>query len=336
MGLLKGEALSQSYYRSRKLKAWVARKLKEDGIERILVFSSPMAQYARGIDGGSVRGVIDFVDVDSEKWKQFAEDHSWPMKWIYRREAETLLRFESSVAAEFAASVFVSKNEADLFCRRAPQVAPRVTYMTNGVDTDYFSPHRAYGNPYGPGERALVFTGAMDYWANVDAVSWFAEEVFPSVREREPGASFCIAGARPDPSVRRLARLPGVSVTGSVPDIRPYLAHARAVVVPLRLARGLQNKVLEAMAMARPIIATPAAVAGLTLPESLSSLVTDERQSLAERCAELLRNENGQAVRLGRIAREHVLSHHGWDRHLPKIVELLESTNGLSSIRGKG
>ena len=122
----------------------------------------------------------------------------------------------------------------------------------NGVDTEYFSPDRQYANPFASGSRALVFTGAMSYWANQDAVSWFASTVLPVVRAHEPNAEFWIVGAGPNQAVQRLERLPGVKVTGAVPDVRPYLAHATAVVVPMRVGRGVQNKVLEAMAMAKP------------------------------------------------------------------------------------
>src|SRR3569623_858504 len=191
------------------------------------------------------RRVMDFVDIDSDKWQQYAEARRWPLSWVYRREARTLLQYERAVAATFDASVFVSDSEADLFKRLAPECAARVWSIHNGVDTAYFDPVQSFTPPYPLYEKPIVFTGAMDYWANVEAVNWFAREVFPVVRAADEEARFYIVGARPAAEVQALRRLPGVIVVGAVDDIRPYLAHAALAVAPLRIARGVQNKVLE-------------------------------------------------------------------------------------------
>ena len=323
-GLLRGEALSLVYYRTRKMQAWIREKLLADGVRRALVFSSSMAPYVRGIGGDAVRKVIDFVDVDSEKWRQYGQRHPWPLGWLYRREARTLLDFESSVAGEFSTSIFVSKEEAEIFCRRAPGVAARVTHIRNGVDTGYFSPDGDYENPFIQGDRTLVFTGMMDYWANVDAVTWFAEEVFPHVRACVPGVSFYIVGARPSREVRRLEMLENVHVTGTVRDTRPYLAHASVIVAPMRIARGLQNKILEAMAMARPVIATSGAVEGLEVPDEMASFVRDSPRDLAERCIDLLDHEE-ISLHLGRVARRHVVRNHNWGVNLKRVEGFLEA-----------
>ena len=149
-------------------------------IGTILVFSSAMAQYVS--HARHIRRVIDFVDIDSDKWMQYATKKTWPMSWIYRRESRLLLDYERQIAKHFNSAAFVSEAEANLFKRLAPEVATKVTYFNNGVDADYFSPQNIYLNPYSVGTDALVFTGAMDYWANIDAVQWFANNIFSAIR----------------------------------------------------------------------------------------------------------------------------------------------------------
>lgn len=323
-GLTTGEPLTLPYYRHAGLQSWVDQVVTEHHIERALVFSSAMAQYLRGPRYERLRRVMDFVDVDSVKWAQYAEGKPWPLSWIYRREGRVLLDYERTVATEFAASVFVTDEEAALFRRLAPEVSPgRVTAIANGVDMDYFNPDRDYPNPYPANEQILAFTGAMDYWANVDAVSWFARIVFPEILRTVPDSRFYIVGARPTAEVQQLAALPGVRVTGTVPDVRPYLAHAHLAVAPLRIARGVQNKVLEAMAMAQSILATPAAMEGILSCPDLQESVADDPATLAQRALALLADPNQRAQR-GRAGRDWVLRHYHWDRNLSRISSLLE------------
>ena len=255
--LLGNRSLSLDYYRDAALARWVDATVRENKIKRVLVFSSPMAQYA---NVAGARCVVDFCDVDSDKWRQYAEKKSWPMSALYAHEARQLLRYERKVAAQTDAALFVSKPESDLFKQLAPEVAAKTGFFNNGVDTEYFTPDPSCATPFGAGEQALVFCGAMDYWPNIDAVSWFAREIFPAIRARHPRALFAIVGARPGAEVQQLATLPGVLVTGTVPDVRPYVAHAAVCVAPLRIARGIQNKVLEAMSMGRTVVVTPQAL----------------------------------------------------------------------------
>jgi sugar transferase (PEP-CTERM/EpsH1 system associated) len=188
------------------MQAWVDQTMAAHKIDRVLVFSSPMAQYAENYP--AARRVVDFCDVDSDKWRQYAGQKPWPMSWLYRREADTLLAYERHVAATCDASLFVSDPEAALFRTLAPESAAKIGYFNNGVDTDYFSPERAYERPYGAGERALVFTGAMDYWPNIDAVQWFANEIFPQLYAATPALRFYIVGARPSAAVPPWASCP--------------------------------------------------------------------------------------------------------------------------------
>jgi sugar transferase (PEP-CTERM/EpsH1 system associated) len=243
------------------------------------------------------------------------------MSWLYRREADRLLAFERRIAAEFDSTVFVSKEEADLFRKLAPESAHKATYRIQGVDSDFFDPTIGFDNPYPANAKALVFTGAMDYWPNVDAVTWFAEHAFPTVRAAVPEARYYVVGMRPAPEVARLAEQPGIVVTGDVPDVRPYLAHAHAAALPLRIARGIQNKVLESMAMQLPVLATPEAMIGIQDYPGFSPVVSEQPVVLAEAAIRLLRGER-MPDEAGRAC---VLERYNWDANLQRIARLLET-----------
>ena len=259
-GFADGRALTLPYYRNRDLKSWVDRTVREQRIDTALVFSGAMAQYANALP--ELRTLVDFVDVDSAKWTQYAQSRRWPSSWLYRREGERLLAFESDVARRSARSFFVTDAEVELFGRLAPECAGKIEAIGNGVDAEYFSPEHDLPSPYPAGEIPVVFTGAMDYWPNIDAVSWFASDMLPSLRSRWPGLRFYVVGMRPAPSVQRSPK-PASPSPGTVPDVRPYLRHAAVVVAPLRVARGVQNKVLEAMSMARPVVVSTACANGI-------------------------------------------------------------------------
>ncbi|MGH8606161.1 MAG: TIGR03087 family PEP-CTERM/XrtA system glycosyltransferase [Gammaproteobacteria bacterium] len=327
--LASGEPLSVRYYWSQALKHWVDGLLNAGAIERVLIFSSAMAQYLPAILPEGIRRVIDFVDMDSEKWRQYSRSKPWPMSWIYAREGASLFAFERRQAMLSEASVFVSEAEAGLFKTQAPETAERVTYLENGVDTEYFAPHRCYPNPYPEDGRILVFTGAMDYWANVDAVCWFAKEVFPAVQARLADARFYIVGAKPTAAVRGLTEIPGVFVTGAVEDVRPYLAHATAAVAPLRIARGVQNKVLEAMAMAKPVLATREAMEGIRADPQLRGLIVQGPEQAIACALSLL---NGPEQGIGELARQSVLRGYNWKENLTRIIQLLEGTHSVNTL----
>lgn len=311
--------LTLGYYRNYGMQKWVDRVMEEHAIERVLVFSSAMAQFVT--DAGQARRIIDFVDIDSDKWRQYADKKSWPMSWLYRRESRMLLDYERQVAHEFDASLFVSQAEADLFKQLAPECAAKTGFFNNGVDTGYFSPAHEYPAPYPAGEAVMVFTGAMDYWPNIDAVQWFAQEIFPAVRAQNPAACFYIVGSRPAESVRALAAQPGVHVTGAVPDIRPYLAHASLAVAPLRVARGIQNKVLEAMAMAKPVVVSPQALEGIHASPGSELMLAETAGQFAAAVSALLAQPDKT---MGNNARAKVEAEYGWASNLACVDALLE------------
>jgi sugar transferase (PEP-CTERM/EpsH1 system associated) len=320
-GLLTGQALTLDYYRDRGLAQWVERLHRKLPVSRVLVFSSAMAQYVR--PERYARRIIDFVDVDSDKWSQYAGQKSWPMNWVYAREGRKLLRYERQVARQFDASLFVSQQEAAMFSGLAPESAPRIGWFSNGVDSSYFSPHHDFDNPYPQGGPVLVFTGAMDYWPNADSVQWFAREVLPGILARHADARFYIVGARPTPEVQALAALPNVTVTGSVPDVRPYIAHADLAVAPLRIARGIQNKVLEAMAMAKTVLVSPQALEGVAATPGRDLLLARDAADFIERACAALEQPDSD---IGRAARARVEASYNWDINMGRVEALLDIT----------
>ncbi|WP_457322865.1 TIGR03087 family PEP-CTERM/XrtA system glycosyltransferase [Roseateles sp. P5_E11] len=319
-GLLSGEALSLPYYRDAGLQAWVDDAAARVGFDAVVVFSGVMAQYTHGLKG--VKTLVDFVDVDSAKWRDYAPEHAWPMSWLYRREFAKLLGFEQRVAEGAACSFFVTDNEVALFRALSPGHKLRLAALGNGVDADFFTPDAARTNPFASGELPLVFTGAMDYWPNVDAVTWFASDILPALRERFPALRFHIVGRSPAPAVQALAG-DTINVTGTVPDVRPYLQYAAAVVAPLRLARGIQNKVLEAMAMARPVVAASTCVRAIAAGVQPGLQPADTEADYAERLGALLSNHEA-ANAAGRTARDFVLGAYSWDAHLAGLDRYLE------------
>lgn len=319
-GLVRNEALTLPYYRNAGLQAWVDRKLREQKIDATVVFSSAMAQYV--MDVPNLRTLVDFVDVDSAKWTQYAPNHRWPFSWLYRREGERLLAYERLVAKQATHSFFVTEAEAELFCSHAPESRGRVDAMCNGVDADFFSPDHELASPFGTNEVPLVFTGAMDYWPNVDAVSWFVAEILPGLLQGNPKLKFYIVGRSPTPAVMALAN-DHVVVTGTVPDVRPYLRYASVVVAPLRLARGIQNKVLEAMAMGVPVVASNECAGPVdAMPER--DFLTAGTVADYQRQIERLLQSSEQAAAMGKAARAQVLARYSWDAHLSRIDRFIE------------
>lgn len=322
--LFSGEPLSLGYYRSPEMGDWVRGRFAA-GIDRVFLFSSPMAQFIPLDEGRPARLVMDFVDIDSDKWRQYARLHKPPMAWVYGREARTLAAYERQVARRADACLFVSEREAELFRAMAPESGGRVHGLNNGVDHGFFTPDLLFDNPMGEGPN-LVFTGAMDYWANAEAVTWFAREVLPLIRARQPGAQFVIVGGKPTPAVQALGGIEGVTVTGRVPDVRPYIAHADLVVAPLRVARGVQNKVLEGMAMARPVVTTPQGAEGIACLPGRELWVAEGRTGFAEACLEALTSEDRPAVMTR--ARARVLKSYDWAGNLAALESFLDIDDG--------
>lgn len=319
MALLTGAPLSVAVFYDPALARWVARHVAEKRPDVIFAFSSAMAQYVpRDLPAGT-RFILDFCDVDSEKWRQYAQSQSLLRRWFFGMEARRLVAFDREQAKRAAASLFVMEDERRIFDRLSPETAARHRAIGNGVDVAYHDPAAVTGRP--SAAKTIAFVGMMDYWPNVDAVTWFAKEIFPLVRARHPDARFQIVGARPVPSVRALARIDGVEVTGAVADVRPYVKGATVVVAPLRIARGIQNKVLEGMAMARPVVTSPAALEGINAEHERHVLVGETPNEFADAVVRVL--DAGVPADIGAAARAFVVKNHDWDANLEALDGVL-------------
>lgn len=315
-GFLTGRALSVAAFRHGGLARWVARHCAEREPDVIYVFSSAMAQYVPP----GVRHIVDFVDVDSEKWRQYGETLPASQAWFYRLEARRLLAFDRATAAKAVASIFVSADEKRIFDRLSPETCSNHCAVANGVDVAFFDPAKVT-----PRERSgynVVFVGMMDYWPNVDAVSWFARDIFPAIRAKHADVRFQIVGARPTAAVLALGTLPGVEITGAVDDVRPFLAAADVAVAPLRIARGIQNKVLEAMSMARPVVTTPGALEGINAEPGRDLLTGEAPAQIGEAVCQII--EGRAPADLGARGRAFVMRNHQWAANLRAIDALIE------------
>ena len=319
--LASGTPVSLTLFDSVSMRGFVARQLARPEVGTIFVFSGQMAQFVT--EGARQRFVMDFVDCDSAKFAQYAEETTGPMAWIYRREAQRLSAFECATAARGDVSLFVSEAEAELFRRNAAPPHADIRVIQNGIDFAFYDPQADFPRLEQAGQGPLiVFTGQMDYPPNIDAVTVFAREVMPLIRAHQPEARFAIVGRKPTDAVLALASLPGIEVTGEVPDVRSWLAAADLVVAPLRIARGIQNKLLEAMAMARPAVASNAAFEGIDAAPGRDLLVADAAEAQAKVALELLAAP-AKARAIGAAARLQMERCYRWDAKLAALAEIV-------------
>jgi sugar transferase (PEP-CTERM/EpsH1 system associated) len=318
-GLGMGRSLSIAYFRSGRLARRVSRRLRDQAYDAVYVSSSPMVEYVRGT---AVPVVMDFVDVDSDKWTQYATKQRPPLSWAYRLEGRRLRRFEAEAVRWGRRCILATAAEETLLKSFAPWA--RTAVIPNGVDL------AGYGLP--ADTSTVIFTGAMDYLPNVDAVQHFCADVFPAVARAVPGARFLIVGLNPAPAVRRLAAIPGVTVTGAVPDVRPYYREAAVCVAPLRIARGIQNKVLQSMALGVPVVATSAAARGLECRPGEHFLVEDDPARFAAGVIGLLRDREARTALASR-ARAFVEGYHSWSAALERIEAMVIEAVGTGPLR---
>lgn len=335
--LVGGLPMSVSLFDDKALHAYVAETLASQPISHIFVFSGQMAHYVP--EDFSGRFLMDFVDVDSEKFVGYSKDPaiSFAMRQIYAREAKQLSAFEHKTAARADVSLFVSEAEAALFRDRSGLDSGRVRALENGIDLGFYDPALEVPPAAHPvrlqDAPLIVFTGQMDYRPNIEAVSLFAREAMPSIRAKVPTAQFAIVGRNPSTEVEALASLAGTIVTGAVDDVRSWLKAATVVVAPLRLARGIQNKVLEAMAMAKPVVASPAAAEGIAATPGRDLIVADGAQAEAEAVLSLI-SIPMRANLIGAAARKQMVEHYAWEARLAALPELMHGNTAIADLAG--
>jgi sugar transferase (PEP-CTERM/EpsH1 system associated) len=316
--LLTCKPLSVAAFYRKALAREIARKLHTETFDVIFVSSAAMAEYV--LEVSTLPRVVDFVDVDSEKWGQYAQHHAIPLAWIYGLEARRLAAYEAHIAQVFNHAVLISQEEKRLFQQR---ICDRpITVISNGVDLNYFAPKSAEAASHR--QPTLVFTGAMDYFPNVDAVQYFCNDIFPLVRAVVPNCGFSIVGRHPTRHVQALRSHPNVTVTGAVPDVRPYLAQATIAVAPFRLARGVQNKVLEAMAAGLPVVGTSQAFEGIAATEEDGIRIADDPQRFAKELVTLLTGNDTLRQHCALRARRYVEAHHQWSEQGVQLERMLQ------------
>jgi sugar transferase (PEP-CTERM/EpsH1 system associated) len=317
LGVFSSRPLTLAFFESAELRRRTRELAASERFDVIVAYSSSMAPYVEPFQG--VPAVLDMVDVDSAKWEQYSR-FAHPLKRpVYALEAKRLRAYEASLAERFTKIVLATGNERSLYESFAPDA--RIAAIPNGVDFEYFHP---FDLPKAE-KPLLVFTGQMDYFANVDGVSFFAHDVFPRLRQRFPDLEMVVVGRSPVPAVRALGELPGISVTGAVGDVRPFLARAWVFVAPLRIAQGVQNKVLEAMAMDVPVVCSDRVLAGLAeggFRHGRDLLAADTAESFESSVAALL-EDAGARVRLAESARQRLAVSYRWSTNLDRFEEVL-------------
>lgn len=306
------EPSSMGYFWSAELAGAIARHVERDGVDLVLAHSSSVAPYVLDLP---VPKVMDFCDMDSQKWLLYSRHKPWPLSWGYRLEGTKLVRAERAIADRFDIATCATPAEAEFLESLGARAA--TAWFPNGVDTDYFSPDGSL-----PDAATAAFVGRMDYFPNVQAAVFYATEVLPRVRRRFPDARFIVIGANPAKAVKRLERLPGVVVTGRVDDVRPYLRKAVLSVAPLTIARGTQNKILESMALGVPVVASPEAAKGVDAEPGVHLLTASGVDEWVE-ATELLFGAADRRAELVRVGRERMLGHHSWPLAMARLDQIL-------------
>ncbi|MEX0774292.1 MAG: TIGR03087 family PEP-CTERM/XrtA system glycosyltransferase [Phycisphaeraceae bacterium] len=324
--ILSGSAITPAWHYRIGLAQSILQWHEQQPFDVVLTFCTGMIQYARLLADASLnhghtpRQILDLVDVDSMKWDSYA-DQSWPpLSWLYRAEARRLRRIEAGRLDHFDAVTVISQAEANAYRQTVGDHAG-LTVVRNGVDLEYFHPLPD------PGNHTLVFVGVLNYRPNAQGIAWFAHKVMPLLRQRVPDAKLRIIGRHPTPAIGQLGMIAGVEVVGSVPDVRTYMAQASAVIAPLQIARGLQNKVLEAMACQRAVVCSPGAAQGIDARPDEHLLVADTPEQWAAQLQHVLENHDRRHT-LAAAARQHVQQVYSWPQALAPMMELIERLTG--------
>ena len=305
---------SIGYYSSSSMKKAVREKIRSVSPDLIFVYCSSMAPYAGAAPG--IPKILDFVDSDALKWRQYSRARRLPFSWLYGYEAKKLSAFELELIDEFDSSIFVSRSEVSWHEGKSQQ--PKMAFIQNGIDLDFFQP---------PADKtvepAIAFTGAMDYYPNIDAALFFAHEVFPKILEVHRKARYIIIGSRPVAAIRKLSGLPGITVTGTVKDVRPFLSQCSVAVVPLRIAQGIQNKILEALAVGLPVVTTTAAAGDLAAVREFPLAVAAGPDSFANHVLRFL-DTAPLAPETVDACRRQLRSRYDWKTNLSALEEIIE------------
>jgi sugar transferase (PEP-CTERM/EpsH1 system associated) len=327
LGFLTGKPLSVANFYISILQQKFDRYLADNHFDAIFCTSSSMSEYV--FNSGYLKSLkststpahllfMDFMDLDSDKWSQYASTAKWPMNWVYRRESRLLGLYETRVEREFDASFFISQAEVDLFRVRFGS-AEKIHVLGNGIDGDYFMPPAVDPNNGAP---VFIFTGVMDYKPNIDAVTWVVDNAWQQIVDLYPGARFIIAGMTPTANILALAKSPGIEVTGFVDDILPYFHQAGYFLAPLRIARGVQNKVLQAFACGLPVIATNMGAEGIDYTDGEDILLANTPDEFIEQI-KVLHSDAELRQRIKTNALALIRNRYSWDGQLKPLDTII-------------
>ncbi|MFZ5759499.1 MAG: TIGR03087 family PEP-CTERM/XrtA system glycosyltransferase [Thermodesulfobacteriota bacterium] len=321
---LRSLPISVYYFYSNSVQQSIDSLLEKQHMDVIFCYSSPTAEYIFSSKHYSKLQqslwIMDFIDLDSYKWLQYSKASSFPMSVIYRLEAKFLRRYEKRVSKEFQHIFITTEAEKALFLQQVSLEA-NITPLQNGVDFHYFSPNHQTSIEKNE-VYSLIFAGVMDYFPNIDGVKWFAEDIFPLILKKIPSVTFYIVGSNPTEDVKQLGQRPKITVTGFVDDVRDYYSIADVCIVPLRIARGIQNKVLEGMAMSKPTVCTPQALVGIEKTSKNELFVAESEKSFADSVVSLLQNKL-LMQEMGMQARKFVRNNYSWEGNLQKLDSIL-------------
>jgi polysaccharide biosynthesis protein PslH len=296
----------------------LARRLRErlvrERFDLIFVHCSSVAQYVSGVR--DIPKILDFGDMDSQKWLEYSRYKPFPLSAGYWLEGRKLEREERRLAGRFDLCTATTRAEWETL--ESYRTGAATDWFPNGVDSAYFAPAEDQYD-----RDTICFVGRMDYYPNQECMFDFCSSTFPRVRARRPATKLLIVGADPSSAVKKLGGLPGVTVTGSVPDVRPYLRRSALMVAPLNIARGTQNKILEAMASGVPVVVSPVAAGGV---DALAEQHFAVASSAEERANAILRilDDPAERRRLAVAGRERMLSHHAWERSMQRLDRIIE------------
>lgn len=342
--LVKREAVTFSYFRHPALMRWVTEMTTAHQFDAAILYSSGVAPYLAAMKNEPERLIVDFVDADSAKWETLAETSHAPMRQVYAREARLMRATEVVLAQRADASLLVTDSEAALFSKLTGTTRG-VQAVGNGVDLPYWQAARKFPSPYPEdGVPRVIFTGAMDYEPNIEAVTLFAEHAMPALARLGREVHFVIAGSNPAREVLALDKQADITVTGRVPDMRPWMAHAQCAIAPLMLARGIQNKVLEAMAAGIPAVVTKAALEGITARDGETVIVADgsdtsdgtsiaaQRKATGEACAlaidHLFANPE-RTKQIAEAAQKMIAENYSWEARVADFRAVLTRPNAV-------
>ena len=304
---------SMGYFFSLGLARRIRHELQTSRFDLIFVHCSSVAQYVEDVTG--IPKILDFGDMDSQKWLEYAKYRRFPLSLGYLVEGTKLERAERRLARKFDYCSCTTRAEMETL--DGYRVAARTAWFPNGVDHEYFSPT---SEPYDP--DTIAFMGRMDYYPNQQCMLDFCRHTLPLIREKRPNVKLVIVGANPSAAVRRLATIPGVEVTGSVPDVRPYELRSAMTVAPLKIARGTQNKILESLAMGVPVVASDLAARGTDAEPGRHLLTAKCPQGYANAVLRLL-DDPAERRRFSEAGRARMLSHHNWKESMGRLDDMI-------------